>query len=158
MTGAAAEPATEQEPTPFGWRFFLVHCLGSILVGGGIYLAFRTEGLLMFDWAHNIGLLPVLRDLREHTLPLADRLPDWFLFSVPDGCWVYCCTAFFARLWRDGPLWARAAWIGIGPALAIGGEVGQLEILDIVPGTFDPVDVLCYAVAGLAAYWFANRP
>jgi hypothetical protein len=149
-----------QEPAParpFGARFFAVHVMGSLLVGGGIYLAFRTEGLLMFDWAHAVGLLPGLSALRSYTLPYAQNLPEWLLYSVPDGAWVYSSTAFFGRMWRGGPRLPRLAWTWWAAVVAIGSELAQHPWFEWVPGTFDAVDVLCYAVAGAAASWAVRR-
>jgi hypothetical protein len=126
-------------------------------VGGLIYLAFRDSSLLMFRWAGWIGLDGAIDSLRVHTLPHRSLLPDWVLFSVPDGVWVFACTAFFARLWHDGHWAFRVFWIGLGPALAIGGELGQLGVLGLVPGTFDVADLLFYLIATVAALWLAQR-
>jgi len=135
------------------WSFFAVHCALPILIGGLIYIFWRDESLLMFEWAEAIGLTQWVVVAREAMGPYGSWVPEWVMFSVPDGAWVYAGTAFFGRLWRDGPMWAHVGWTGIAAALAIGGELGQ--ITGLVPGTFDWVDLVCYAVAGCIAYWFA---
>jgi hypothetical protein len=136
--------------------FLAAHVVLPLLVGGGIYLAWRDTSLLMFHWLDAVGGLAPLHPLRVAAAPLRPSLPDWLLFSVPDGAWVYACVAFFGRLWLDGPRLARAFWTGLGPALAIGGEVGQ--IVGLVPGTFDVADVVWYAAAGVVAAVFAAAP
>jgi hypothetical protein len=154
-----ARPATAGQqgiPGP-GLGYVLVYCALPILVGGLIYLAFRDTSLLMFHWAGWIGLDSAIEAMRVHSLPHRAAIPDWVLFSVPDGVWVFACTAFFARLWHDGHWAFRVFWIGLGPALAIGGELGQLPFIGLVPGTFDPADLLFYIVSGGAALWLAQR-
>ncbi len=140
-----------------GPRYVLLYCALPILVGGLIYLAFRDDSLLMFRWAGWVGLDELIHAGRVHSLPFRSFVPNWVLFSVPDGVWVFAATAFFARLWHDGHWALRVFWIGMGPGMAIGGEFGQLPILGLVPGTFDPADLLFYVVSGLAAFALAQR-
>jgi hypothetical protein len=152
------QPASQERasiPGP-GLRFVLLYCALPILVGGAIYLAFRDTSLLMFRWAGWIGLDTAVEAMRVHTMPYRPAIPDWILFSVPDGVWVFACTAFFARLWHDGPWYFRVFWIGLGPALAIGGELGQLPSIGLVPGTFDVADLLFYVLSLVAALWLTH--
>lgn len=137
--------------------YVLLYCALPILVGGLIYLAFRDDSLLMFRWAGWVGLDGLIEAGRGYSLPYRPFIPDWILFSVPDGVWVFASTAFFARLWHDGHWALRVVWIGMGPVLAIGGELGQHAWLGLVPGTFDPADLLFYVVSAVAALWFAQR-
>lgn len=127
-----------------------------MVVGGLVYILFRDTGMLMFRWAAALSLTESIAQARHAAAPLLPWIPEAILYSLPDGAWVFSCTAFFARLWHDGPLWNRIAWIGLGPALAIGGELGQL-IPGFIPGTFDPVDMLFYVAATVGALWVAAR-
>jgi hypothetical protein len=68
--------------------------------------------------------------------------------------WVFASTAFFTRLWHDGPWYLRAFWISLGPALAMGGELGQA--LGVVPGTYDPADLVFYGVSAMLAFLLAS--
>jgi len=140
-----------------GLGFVLLYCALPILVGGLIYLAFRDTSLLMFRWAGWLGVDRAIDAMRVVTLPHRPGIPEWILFSVPDGVWVFACTAFFARLWHDGHWAYRAFWIGLGPVLAIGGELGQLSFIGLVPGTFDMADMVFYTVSTAAALWLAQR-
>ena len=135
-------------------RYFLLAVVLPIVVGGLIYILFRTNTLLMFEWAETLSLTDLIIAGREAAAPLLPWVPGFVLFSVPDGVWVFSATAFFARLWHDGPLWMRLGWIGAAPAMAIGGELGQ--IIGLVPGTFDVIDMIAYIAAGLGAVWIAR--
>lgn len=136
-------------------RYFLLVVVLPLVVGGLIYILLRTDTLLMFQWADALSLtIPISRG-RAAAAPLLPWVPGFVLFSIPDGVWVFSATAFFARLWHDGPLWARMLWIGMAPAMAIGGELGQL--VGLVPGTFDVLDLLAYAGATLGALAIAQR-
>ena len=140
---------------PVTLRYFLLAVILPIVIGGLIYLLFRTESLLMFSWAEHLSLTELISRGRTAAAPLLPHVPGFVLFSVPDGVWVFSATAFFARLWHDGPLWMRAGWIGVVPAMAIGGELGQ--IVGLVPGTFDVLDMIAYGIATAGALWIAQR-
>lgn len=133
--------------------FIVVHCVIPLWIGGWIYLLWRSESLLMFQWAESIGIRWFVEMGRDWFGHIGPSLPDWFLFSVPDGAWVYVATAFFGRLWRTGPLWSHVCWTSIAPALAIGGELGQIP--GFIPGTFDWMDLVAYLLAAAISYWFA---
>jgi hypothetical protein len=130
-------------------RFFILHCLQPVIIGGAIYLLFRTDTLVMFGWIQQMGLEAPLEDLRNWSAPAKSWIPTWVRYSLPDGLWVFSCTAFFVRLWWNDPRKIRLFWMGIGPAMGIGGELGQIP--GWVPGRFDIVDLLCCLLAALAA-------
>lgn len=125
-----------------------------VLLGGLTYILWRDTDMLMFVWADWLGLMPGILELRERFAPVRESLPEWLLYCFPDGVWVFACTAFFARLWPDGPAWMRWSWISLGTVLAVGGELGQLTPL--VPGTFDPLDIVFYLGAAVLAYALAQ--
>jgi hypothetical protein len=133
-------------------RFAVSHCAAPLGLGGFIYLSWRPTGLLMFDWAEALGLGSVLAAWRGAVAPSGELVPEAVLYSLPDALWVYALTAWFSRTWPSPRL--RGKWLGAGLALGVGGELGQLA--GVVPGTFDPVDLVgCAAAAG--AGWLAGR-
>lgn len=133
--------------------FLLLHCGLPLWIGGWIYLLFRSETLLMFDWAESIGILEWIYALRQDWGHWRQALPQWVLFSLPDGAWVYCATAFFGRLWRSGPLVPHVFWSSMAFVLAAGGELAQWP--GWIPGTFDAMDLVLYGIAAAVSYWVA---
>lgn len=154
---AVVDTAADDEP-PIGMSvgYVLIHVVLPLLIGGLIYIFWRVDHLFMFRWFDMLGLTPIIESMRAVAMPARPFVPDWILFSLPDGTWVYACVAFFGRLWREGPRWAQVLWIGMGPAMAIGGELGQIP--GWVPGTFDWVDFVCYVVATVISFAFAWWP
>ena len=96
----------------------------------------------MFDWIedYNISIL----NIRTLTSEYYDKLPNWFLFSLPDGLWLFSYTSLILLIWRNKIDRENFIWIVIIPILIILSELGQL--LNIVPGTFDLVDILLYSL------------
>ena len=129
--------------------FFAAHVVLPIVVGATIYVLWRSTALRVFTWLALGGLAAPVARLRELAAPLGSALPDWFLYSLPDGLWVYAVMSFMARVWREDARRRRVLWIAAGPLLGVGWEMAQRA--GIAPGTFDGVDLLWYAVATAAA-------
>jgi hypothetical protein len=126
-----------------------VHVLTPLLVGGGIYIAWRSTSLLMFRWFEVLGFGPVVTAVRAAACD-PSRVPDFVRFTVPDGAWVYAFTACLAIIWTR-----PAPWVALPVALGVGGELGQAA--GIVPGVFDARDMaVMTAGAALAAYFNLN--
>lgn len=136
-------------------RKFATHVLLPTLIGAATYLLFRTPSLLAFRWVETVGLSDQLMAIRGHVSSV--RLPNWFLYSLPDGIWVYATTSWMAIIWQGKKSWA---WITIAVLLAVGSEIGQA--FGIVPGTYQHLDVLFYVgafvLALLQVRWLNETP
>ena len=123
---------------------FALHVILPTFVGVSVYLLFRTPSLLVFQWVEAIGLRAHLMALRDC---LSDvQLPEWFLYSLPDGIWAYATTMWMVIIWRGARPWP---WLSIGVLIAVGAEFGQA--VGCVPGTYQHLDVLFCVGAFLLA-------
>jgi len=136
--------------------FLLVHVALPMLVGGLIYICWRDPGLAMFKWFRALGLEPMILQLRLATAVGTTALPFWFVYSLPDGLWVYALTAFMGHVW-SGSRWSvfKIACLAAGPVLGAGSELGQLARL--VPGSFDWTDLVFYLTAATLAFFAVAR-
>jgi len=123
---------------------FSLYVVLPTFVGASIYLLFRTPSLMVFQWVDAVGLHTQLMTLRECLS--GARLPDWFLYSLPDGIWVYATTMWMLVIWRGATPWP---WLSIAVLLAVGAEFGQA--VGCVPGTYQHLDILFYLGAFLLA-------
>ena len=113
----------------------------TLLVGGLIYILFRTSTLKMFSWYETIGLGELTNVMRKMTFQFSDKIPEWILFSLPDGLWIFSYVLMLF-IWQNSVSIKNIFWISIIPILAIGSELGQL--FGLVIGTFDIADLLFY--------------
>lgn len=136
---------------------FTLHVIVPIISGGLIYICWRQPVLLMFGWLRVAGLEPFTNNLRDFAAPGWNFLPAWFVYSLPDGLWVYALTACMVLIWSGTEsLRSKAFWLALGFILGVGSELGQLT--GVVPGNFDYVDLVVCAVAPIAAFVFtANK-
>lgn len=117
---------------------------GTLLLGGLIYILFRTTTLKMFAWYDKIGLSNLITNLRDYVSPIANNVPNWFLYSLPDGLWIFSYISLMLYIWKNSITKNSIIWIFIIPFFALFSEFGQL--LKLVPGTFDVFDLLFYVL------------
>ncbi len=110
----------------------------SLIAGGAIYLCFRPASLVMFRWIEAVGLLNVVESIRDSR---SFSLPDWVVYSLPDGLWVYSYVVFMGWVWNfnftKGLIFILAV-----PIIGIISEIAQL--LGWLPGIFDWKDLTAY--------------
>ena len=123
-------------------RQIIIGHLFTLLLGGLVYISFRQDTLKMFRWFDSINLSAVISELRLLTLPLSDHLPNWFLYSLPDGLWIYSYLSVLLVVWDNVISKHNIHWLLLVPMIAIFSEIGQL--FKIVPGTFDILDLIFY--------------
>jgi hypothetical protein len=85
----------------------------------------------------------------------AGSMSAFVLGWLPDALWSFAIAQSVALVWAGGPRSARRAWHVAGFALAVGWELGQL--IHLVPGTFDPWDLVASATAYLIAVAVSSR-
>jgi hypothetical protein len=66
------------------------------------------------------------------------------LGSAPDAAWAFATGSVVSLLWSSRSA-SRTGWIAAGALVAVGYEVAQLVAL--VPGTFDVIDLVASAMA-----------
>ena len=114
----------------------------TLLSGGMVYLLFRPDYLLMFDWLRFIHLMGFLECIRS----TSHWLPEWIEYALPDGLWIFSYTLIIGCIWNFD---IKKAWIAILvlPLIAIIDE--SLQYFQLVAGTFDVLDIIAYASASL---------
>jgi len=110
----------------------------------------------MFKWFGALGLEPSIESLRLVTAVAQKAMPHWLIYSLPDGLWVYALTALMILLWRHTDwLSIKIFWLSMGLLLGASSELGQLA--GVLPGAFDPIDLLVCLIAPAAALLLTSR-
>ena len=113
-----------------------------LVAGGLIYTLFRPTTLLGFRLTDAIGLSPLINNWRT---ALATQQPATFIvYCLPNGLWSAAFILIMDRLFAHQTLRQRLCWAAVIPGIGIAAEL--LQTVSIVPGTFDWLDILCYAV------------
>ena len=72
------------------------------------------------------------------------HLPDWFLYSLPDGLWLYAYMLIVRCLWYNDNSVIKVLFLSVLPVFAITIEV--LQFLSLYFGTGDIIDIVFYLV------------
>jgi hypothetical protein len=107
----------------------------------------------MFDWIEVVGLSNVISNSRETLESVSYKLPDWIIYSLPDGLWTYSFSASIILIWNNNNR-HLGYWIMIPILFSILPEM--LQGLRIFPGTFDMLDLIFMAVAFEISYFSLN--
>ena len=120
--------------------------LVAMSTGGVLYLLWRPDNLLMFEWVEYLNLSKIVYTLRSMVEPI--HLPFVVVYSFPHALWYLSGILIFAIIWRDNKR-MQYLWIAIMTAMCFGGEFGQL--IGVVPGNFNLDDILYSIIAGFIA-------
>lgn len=113
-----------------------------LLFSSSIYFLFRSTDMYMFLPIKACGGMDKLNDIRSL---FADcHLPDWFLYSLPDGLWLYAYMLLISTLWHTEKSHLRTVFLALLPILAF--TIEGLQFLSLYQGTGDVVDVIFYCL------------
>ena len=116
-------------------REYLVLVVFPVAFGSAIYLMFRDPNIQAFRLLNVLGASPPNRFD-------PGRVANPVLCSLPDGLWVFAFASWMRLIWSQ-----HWFWCNLPACIALGSEVGQLY--QIIPGTFDLLDVLFYSLGHL---------
>lgn len=118
----------------------------SLLSGAAIYLFFRPDGPIFFDWLNKIGLQESVESIRSNSMIWYPFLPEWMVFSLPNGLWAFSYSALIFFVWFNSTSKIKFFWIGTIPILVFGFEL--LQLTGSFPGTFCKQDIF-FLFAGM---------
>ena len=152
---AMREPSERGTGNRTGSTLFLYHkgtymskrqslfvALISLSLAGMIYILFRSTDMYMFLPVKACGGLSSLNEIRFAFAGC--HLPDWFLYSLPDGLWLYAYMLIVRCLWYNDNSVIKVLFLSVLPVFAITIEV--LQFLSLYFGTGDIIDIVFYLV------------
>jgi hypothetical protein len=116
-------------------------------VGGLIYILLRPSEHGFFSWINALGLDRWFNHARSLSPSFSHLLPDWFVFSLPNGLWAFAYALLITGIWSGSKSWLRYFWLASIPVLVLGFEIMQYP--GIIPGTFCIQDI-ALGLIGLA--------
>ena len=133
-------------PEYYSSRLYIILSVFALSLGGTIYIFFRTSEHVFFGWIRAVGLDHWFNLVRDHSLSSSLFIPEWFIFSLPNGLWAFAYALLITSIWSGSKSWLRHLWMASIPILVLGFEV--LQYAAIIHGTFSIQD-LVFGMAGL---------
>ncbi|MBO6058876.1 MAG: hypothetical protein J6P67_01875 [Bacteroidaceae bacterium] len=117
--------------------------LVALTAGGVIYIMYRDNNLLMFDWFQYLGISNFIDTIRVDTEN--QNLYGWVKYSMPAGLWLFSYLFIVDSIWGkdDGVIYR--CFLYCLPVIAVLSELMQYSKL--LSGTFDISDLISYGFA-----------
>ena len=97
--------------------------LVALTIGGLIYIRYRSESLLMFDWFHNLGLSDSIEDFRSNSeMP---NVYDWVKYNLPAGLWLFAYMFVIDAVWGKDNNRVSMYFLYVLPLLAAAESTGK---------------------------------
>ncbi len=112
-----------------------------IFFGCSIYIFLRPGRFIFSSCIDNIYFL---QNIRGITVPYNIYLPNWFLYSLPDGLWLFSFCLIITKIWKKENNYSLWFWSLTLPITSIIWEIGQS--VNLIKGTFDFIDLLIYSI------------
>lgn len=124
-----------------------------LILGGFIYIIFRTETLIMFHWFKYLNFSDEINIIKN--FKPVHYFPNWFIYNLPDGLWIFSYTAISLEIWKHSITRQNIFWIFSIPIIAVLSEF--LQLFKIIPGTFDFLDVTFYILGTISSYYILTK-
>ena len=128
------------------YRLCILLCAFAIFLGGIIYILFRPSEVIFFYWFRTVGLDNWFNLARHKSLSLYQYLPEWIVFSFPNGLWAFAYALLITVIWSGSKSLSSYFWMVSIPVLVLGFEI--LQYAKVIPGTFCIQDITL-GLAGL---------
>ncbi|MGL2999410.1 hypothetical protein [Flavobacterium sp. RSSB_23] len=136
-------------------KIIFIHVGIPIIIGGLIYISFRSPSLRMFEWFKLCNIDYFTSLIRCTIYPLrSSYIPPWFYYSLPDGLWVYSFSSALLIFWNND--FGKVKYWLLIPIIS-GVLIEFLQGFKVFTGTFDLLD-LVFSISGLLlSIFFINN-
>lgn len=119
-------------------RTFFLFQIVPLIAGSLVYLIWRPQSLLLFDWVRFVGVENNLLAVRGLIVTSFTPPPEWLINSAPTGLWAFSYSFTISIANRDY-VYSKNACLAFSFFLVTGIETFQISL---IPGVFDPRDLL----------------
>ena len=132
----------------------IFNIVAPIIFGFFIYIVYRSNDIIVFDWLCYFHIEMIINAIRGSNIFYLD-IPFWFKYNLPDGLWIYSLINIFLLIWIDNINKYNFYYIYIFVLIACICEIFQFY--NIIPGTYDFVDILFYLFFGFLPFLFVSN-
>jgi len=122
---------------------FVLWAFMPVVLGLSIYVLWRPETIRLFGWLELVGLGSCVGLIRSYSIYVYDYIPEWIIFSLPNGLWAFSYAFIITALWWGSNSKLKYLWLGSIPVLGLGYEIMQYP--GVIRGVFCLQDlVICF--------------
>lgn len=116
----------------------------AVCAGASIYILFRPAEASFLNWFALPESAQWLDALRVRSLSVRSFLPQWLVYSLPNGLWAFAYTLLVLSIWRGSSSILKYFWFLSIPLLVFGFEM--LQFSGDLQGTFCLNDIIFSAI------------
>ncbi len=106
----------------------------ALIIGGSIYLLWRPTTIRIFHLIDMAGLGFLVEKIRAYSEGMQYIVPQWVLFSLPNGLWAFSYTLLITYVWVSQKTVLKYFWYATIPIICFGYET--LQFMKVISGTF----------------------
>jgi hypothetical protein len=125
----------------------------ALLTGGLIYILLRPAKASFIQLFGFIGADHLITSIRQDSLYILPMLPEWVVFSLPNGLWAFAYSLLISGIWSKSKSYLKYLWLISVPLLVLGFEF--LQYFEIIRGTFCLQDI-AFGAAGIIIGFIAG--
>lgn len=130
---------------PIKKHLLIIISVISLLIGFLIYIAYRSETLLMFHWFRDLSIHHSILKIRD-TINIT--IPNWAIFSLPYAFWNFSLGTSLIAIWYEKM--DNLIKIGIVSLVLLSGVVIELlQGINLIRGTFDIIDFILLNISAI---------
>ena len=120
--------------------YLTISIIFPLIIGFAIYSLFRTEEIVFYSWVKYFGFNGYIQFNNSNNYQISThvQVPEWIRFSIPDGLWTYAFTSTIISLWSH-----KLNYFWLVAPLFVGVILEILQFYNLIPGTFDLIDLIC---------------
>lgn len=131
--------------------YLVIEVFFPIIIGGLIYLVFRTRDLLMFCWLDKLNMLWLIEELSDLVTNILS-LPEPIIYSLPNSLWIYSILSFIFLVWVSEKNFFKRLYLTVAIILLLP-ELSQYVFRGL--GTFCTKDLLL-AILVIVVHFFTH--
>lgn len=116
-----------------------------LVCGCCIYLFFRSKTLNLYQWCMYMGIAEYVDNIR--VLVQSWNIPVFIKYSLPDGLYCAAYILIMDAIWSNERGFVKCLMMALVPFITICSEL--LQYFELIKGTFDFNDLICYSVPPL---------
>ncbi len=79
----------------------------ALVMGGMVYVFVRASKPVFFDWMRRAGIDSWFNPVSYNAPSISRHLPDWIVFSLPNGFWAFGYAVLITTIWSESKSWLR---------------------------------------------------
>jgi hypothetical protein len=122
-------------------RYFIIYIFLPLFIGLLIYIFFRTESIIIVNWAVKHDYFGILSRLKTNS-----NIPYGLKYCLPNALWYFSLQSYLFLIWSDERKYKTIIFVSV---FLIVLAIEFMQKYGLIRGTFDIEDIIYLVIATL---------